>query len=190
MVSIELLKPSHTYIGAYVEALKCGWSPNAIMADAAERELKAIAGDPDAFLARQDDREAKGGPVLLPDGSTVPRLPNIARWIWDGEFCGRISFRWKPGTEELPPTCLGHIGYGVVPWKRRRGYATQAVALILEEARAVGLSYVHITASVENIPSQKVILANGGRLVERFTREPQLGGGQEFRFRIDLQAGG
>jgi predicted acetyltransferase len=41
--------------------------------------------------------------------------------MWDGEFCGSIGLRWLPGTEELPPHCLGHIGYAVVPWKRRLG---------------------------------------------------------------------
>jgi len=35
--------------------------------------------------------------------------------MWDGEFCGQIAFRWQPGTEALPPHCLGHVGYSVVP---------------------------------------------------------------------------
>lgn len=186
MAPIELVKPSRGNLGAYVDALERGWVPGTVMPDIRARQLKAIAEDPDAFIASKDDREAKGGPILLPDGSTVPRLPSITRWIWDGEFCGWIGFRWKPGTEELPPTCLGHIGYNVVPWKQRRGYAARAVALMLEEARVVGLAYVHIAADVDNFPSQKVILANGGRLVEQFTKEPQLGGGQSLRFRIDL----
>ena len=55
--------------------------------------------------------------------------------MWDGEFCGSIGFRWQPGTSTLPPYVLGHIGYAVVPWKRGRGYATQALALLLPEAR-------------------------------------------------------
>jgi predicted acetyltransferase len=186
MVSIELLKPSRAILDAYVQALKRGWAPETVMPDAAERQLHAIAEDAEAFIRKLDDPEAKSGPILLPGGSTVPRLPGITRWIWDGEFCGRIGFRWKPGTEELPPTCLGHIGYAVVPWKQRRGYATRAVALMLNEARAVGLACVHIVADVENVPSQKVILASGGRLAGQFTKEPQLGGGQAMRFRIDL----
>jgi predicted acetyltransferase len=40
--------------------------------------------------------------------------------MWDGDFAGAINLRWQPGTAELPPHCLGHIGYGVVPWKRGR----------------------------------------------------------------------
>ena len=45
--------------------------------------------------------------------------------MWDGEFCGSIGFRWQPGTTDLPRHVLGHIGYSVVPWKRRLGYATR-----------------------------------------------------------------
>ena len=72
----------------------------------------------------------------------VARLPGYRRWLWDGEFCGSIDFRWQPGTTALPPHCLGHIGYGVVPWKQGRGYATRALSLLLPAARAEGLAFV------------------------------------------------
>jgi predicted acetyltransferase len=104
--------------------------------------------------------------VALPDGSTVLRLPGYHKWMWDGEFCGVIGFRWQPGTTELPPTCLGHIGFSVVPWKRRKGYATAALASLLPDAREQGLAYVDLTADVGNVASQRVIAANGGTLVE------------------------
>ena len=68
-----------------------------------------------------------------PTAAEVPRLPGFVRWLWDGEFCGQIGFRWQPGTEALPPHCLGHIGYAVVPWKRGKGYATRALAMLLPE---------------------------------------------------------
>ena len=115
-----------------------------------------------AFLASLDDPEARGGPITLPDGTRVPRLPGFRRWIWDGEASGSIGFRWQKGTAELPSHVLGHIGYAVVPWKRRRGYATRALALILPVAREVGLHRVEITCDDDNEASRRVILANGG----------------------------
>jgi predicted acetyltransferase len=106
--------------------------------------------------------------------------------MWDGEFCGSIGFRWSRGTEELPPHCLGHIGYGVVPWKRRRGYATQALKALLPEPKALGMRFVEITTDLDNEPSQRVIVAAGGYLVEQFTKTDHYGGKQGLRYRIDL----
>ncbi|TGV73595.1 GNAT family N-acetyltransferase, partial [Mesorhizobium sp. M00.F.Ca.ET.158.01.1.1] len=120
-----------------------GWSPdNVRLMEATRAELAAIDEDPMAFLASLDDPEAKGPPIALPDGTQVPRLPGFRRWIWDGEASGSIGFRWQKGTAELPPHVLGHIGDAVVPWKRKRGYATEAVRPMLDEARAVRLPYV------------------------------------------------
>jgi predicted acetyltransferase len=106
--------------------------------------------------------------------------------MWDGEFCGSIGFRWQPGTSELPVHVLGHIGYSVVPWKQRLGYATRALALMLEEARREGLAHVEITADEDNIASQKIVVANGGVLVERFAKPAVYGGKPSLRFRIPL----
>jgi predicted acetyltransferase len=107
--------------------------------------------------------------------------------MWDGEFCGSIGFRWQRGTSGLPPYVLGHIGYGVVPWKQRRGYATRGLGLMLEHARAEGLDYVELTTDPANEASRKVMLANGAVLVERFTKTDHHGGGESLRFRIDLR---
>ncbi|WP_421998813.1 GNAT family N-acetyltransferase [Reyranella sp.] len=184
---MQLVVPTLAHLDAYADALSRGWSPDNVRLEAAAREeLALIAADPAAFVARLDDREARGGPITLPDGFQVPRLPGFRRWIWDGAFCGSINFRWQPGTEALPPHCLGHIGYAVVPWKRGRGYATQALALLLPDARREGLAYVELTTDPDNLPSQKVITANGGHLVARFRKDPAYGDQEGLLFRIPL----
>jgi predicted acetyltransferase len=122
---------------------------------AGKLELERIEEDPAAFLVAQDDREGKGQPIRLPDGSLVPRLPGYRRWIWDGEFTGVVRLRWQPGTAALPPHVLGHIGFAVVPWKRRRDYATAALHQFLPEAVALGLPYVELTSDADNIASQE-----------------------------------
>ena len=183
---MELVWPAAQYLPGYIHALEQGWSPDNLRPQAALEELARIADDPARFLSEQVDREAKGPPVILPDGRTVPRLPGYLRWMWDGEFCGAIGFRWQPGTTDLPPHCLGHIGYSVVPWKRDRGYATRALQLLLPQIRDEGLAYVELTSDADNIASQRVIEANGGELIERFTKSAQYGGGESLRFRILL----
>ncbi|MDB4887025.1 MAG: acetyltransferase [Gemmatimonadetes bacterium] len=183
---LHLVVPDPARLSAYMDALRRGWSPDNTRPEAAAEELLQIESDADSFLAGQDDREGRGPPITLPDGSEVPRLPGYHRWMWDGEFCGGIGFRWQPGTTALPPHCLGHIGYSVVPWKRRRGYATRALALMLEEVAAEGLPFVELATTLDNTASQRVIEANGGRLVERFRKLEAHGGAEGLRFRITL----
>ena len=160
---MQLLTPSLEKLPGYVAALERGWSPDNMRGEeAAREELQKIEADAPAFVALQVDREAKGPPIELPDGSTAQRLPGYRLWMWDGEFCGAIGLRWQTGTSALPPHVLGHIGYAVVPWMRRRGCATKALGLLLPLARAEGLDWVEITTDADDIPSQRVILANGG----------------------------
>jgi predicted acetyltransferase len=185
-MSIVLLKPGPEHLGAYVAAIDRGWSADNLRDEARFEERATIERDPEAFLRTMDDRDAQAGPIRLPDGTLAARLPGIRRWIWDGDFAGSIGLRWQPGTPELPPQCLGHIGYSVVPWKRNRGYATLALALILPAARDEGLPYVEITTNPENVASQRVIVANSGVLVERFTSGQAYGNGEKLRFRITL----
>ena len=183
---MELVWPAEKYLAGYVNALEQGWSPDNLRPQVAEEHLERIAKDSARFLAEQVDREGAGPKVILPDGRAVPRLPGYSPWMWDGEFCGSINLRWQPGTDELPPYCLGHIGYSVVPWKRRRGYATRALQLVLPQALAEGLSYVEIITDFDNVASQRVIEANGGKLIERFAKPAGYGGVDSLRYRIQL----
>lgn len=183
---MELIRPREEHLPGYLDALRRGWSPNTEHVGLDQAAIDRVAQDPQRFLELCDDREASGAPIELPDGTTVPRLPGLSRWMWDGEFAGAINLRWQPGTRDLPPTCLGHIGYSVVPWKRGRGYATAALAAMLPIAAAEGLPVVDITTDLDNLPSQRVIQANGGVLVERFTKLESSGGGPALRFEVDL----
>ena len=183
---MELVQPAMEHLPSYKAALERGWSSdNARGIDAVREELDAIARDAASFVALQTDLQAKGPPFTLPDGTKVPKLPGYRRWMWDGEFCGVIGLRWQPGSHELPPTCLGHVGYAVVPWKRRLGYAKAALGLLLPEvAAASGLEYIEITTYPDNDPSRKVIEANGGVFHEHFVTGEHHGARPALRYRI------
>ena len=79
---MELVWPAERYLASYVAALERGWSADNVRGKtAADEELKKISQDRAGFLAELVDREAKGPPVTLPDGSTAQRLPGYRRWI-------------------------------------------------------------------------------------------------------------
>lgn len=184
---MELVKPAMQHLASYVAALARGWSPDNIRLKAAAMdELASISRDPVAFLDAFDNPEAKGGPITMLDGTQAQRLPSIRRWMWDGSFCGTIGLRWQPGTAELPPHVLGHIGYAVVPWKRNRGYATAALRGTLDLARTLGLPHVILTTDEDNLPSQRVVLACGGTLLEGFMKPAGWGGKPSLRYVIRL----
>lgn len=58
----------------------------------------------------------------------------------------------------------GHIGYGVRPTERRKGYAAAMLALALRKCRELGLQKVLITCDKNNIGSARTIQKNGGVL--------------------------
>lgn len=193
-MSTRLITPTLERLPAYGDALERGWSPDNIRGAVATREiLERIRDDAALFIERQTDVEARGGPVTLPDGSTVARIPGRAFWIVDGDqnaagFCGSINLRWCHGTADLPPHCLGHVGYAVVPWKRRQGHASAALRALLPYARSLGLPWIAVSTDPDNIGSRKVIEAAGGELVESFERPAAYGRGAAVRYRVTLEA--
>ena len=66
----------------------------------------------------------------------------------------------------------GHIGYGIRPEYRGRGYATAALALALEEARKiVPEEEIYLSVHKDNPASLKVQLRNGARVDHEDDRE-------------------
>jgi len=54
----------------------------------------------------------------------------------------------------------GHIGYGVRPTERRKGYASEILRLALDECRRMGMKKVMVGCHQDNIGSKKTIEKN------------------------------
>ncbi|HEU5265052.1 MAG TPA: GNAT family N-acetyltransferase [Jatrophihabitans sp.] len=80
----------------------------------------------------------------------------------DGEIVGRVSIRHR--LNDRLRANGGHIGFGVLPAYRRRGFATEMLRQGLVVARAVGVDRVLVTCDDDNIASRAVIERCGGRL--------------------------
>jgi predicted acetyltransferase len=65
----------------------------------------------------------------------------------------------------------GHIGAGIRPSERRKGYATAMIKLALEECKKLGIEKVLMTCDKDNIGSAKSIMKNGGVLENTFINQ-------------------
>jgi len=77
----------------------------------------------------------------------------------------------------------GHVGDGVRPSERRKGVATQMIAMALEECRKLGIDRVLMICDKENIGSAKSIQKNGGIL----ENEMVVNGKEIQRYWIDIK---
>lgn len=130
--------------------------------------------DFDYYLEHLELKEARDGKV--PD--SVFFCLDLDRNI----FVGAVNIRHY--LNEALLFTGGHIGDGVRPSERRKGYATAMIALALEECRKLGIKHVLMTCDTDNIGSAKSIINNGGVLENEVINED---GVPEQRYWIDLE---
>jgi predicted acetyltransferase len=134
-------------------------------ARAAQRELAPegfqflmdgyVDGEPwDGYRERVDRRRFEPGPGMVPGTLLVAEV--------DGEIVGRVSIRHE--LNEMLRRVAGHIGYGVRPQHRRRGFATEILRQSLIVARSLGIDAVLVTCDEGNVASMTVIERCGGVL--------------------------
>ncbi len=138
--------------------------------EAAARQAQAeLAADGFAFLLEVDPdepwaahvarlRQHARGLDLAPDAVPSTFLGAFV----DGELVGRVSVRHE--LDDVLRRAGGHIGYGIRPAHRRRGYATEVLRQALVVVRSLGVDRALLTCEDGNVGSARTIERLGGVL--------------------------
>lgn len=118
---------------------------------------------PDEFKAWLIKKQKESEQTELMDGWKVP---STTFWLYaDDVPVGYGSVRHFL-TDALRKVG-GHIGYGIAPRFRGKGYGTVLLRLLLEQAHEMGIDRALVTIHADNLASQAVALANGGVIAEK-----------------------
>ena len=173
-MALKLIKGSYEYKEQIIDMLKewkeyndthdTNHSPWAI--------FKNSFDDFDAYLSNLDTDEPKDG--FVPDSTffCIDEQRNI--------IVGAVNIRHY--LNEYLLLHGGHIGDGIRPSERRKGYATQMIGLALEECKKFGIKKVLMVCDKDNIGSAKSIIKNGGILENELNENGKI----EQRYWIDL----
>jgi predicted acetyltransferase len=151
-MNIKLVKLSHEYKQHLVDMMD---------------EWLAVEQDFSPYMIRRNDHHDFDHYLenLEIKEETVDRVPDSTFFCLDLDrniFVGAINIRHYLNQNLL--ITGGHIGDGVRPSERRKGYATNMIKLGLVECRKLGIKRVLITCDKTNIGSAKSIINNGGVL--------------------------
>lgn len=116
--------------------------------------------------------------------ATEDRVPDSVYFLLDEDrdrLLGAVNIRHY--LNEFLLREGGHIGTGIRPSERRKGYATELIRLALQKCKELGIDRVLITCDKDNIGSAKSIIKNGGVLENEFVNSD---GEIEQRYWIEI----
>lgn len=111
------------------------------------------------------------------------RVPHTTLYgFLDGVIVGRCSIRHE--LNEPLREVGGHLGYGVAPPYRKRGFATQLFAAGRQLLKNLGHDHCLMSCETDNFPSLKLIENAGGILLDEVINPADQR--PVFRFRVPL----
>ena len=158
-----LIRPTEAYRDSYLEALREGVN-FASFEPLEPTGIDLIEADFTRYLRTLDH---SGQTRVTFRDREFPSVPSNIFWLVDrSRFIGAVSIRSRI---DIPILARfgGHIGFGVRPSLRRRGYGTRQLALALDICRGMGLGLVRLSCGEGNLGSRRAIETNGGLLLRR-----------------------
>lgn len=173
MDALTLVEPSKEYQFEYLEMIE-EWK--ATGEKMVPFTLRFDNSDFDAFL--QEIQHQKEG-QLQNEGMAN----NSTYWLVNSDcrVLGAVNIR-----HYLTPSLLeigGHIGYGIRPSERQKGYATRLLSLALLKVKEMGIERALLTCDKDNLGSAKTMINNGGVL----DSEAVVNGTMIQRYWIDIK---
>lgn len=104
---MEIVRPEEIHLASYTDALKRAMALGTIKIERAQGKLSEIAADPKSYLAKQEDPEALGGDIKLPDGTYILRIPGKTRYLWDGGGMRNYQFPLAGGNDGIASRIFG-----------------------------------------------------------------------------------
>ena len=117
-------------------------------------------------LVRQTEK-AETSPMKLPATTYISVRES------DSKVIGTIQLRHYLN-EEFEVKGYGHIGFGIRPSERQKGYAKEQLLLVLDEARKLNITKVMLGCYADNIASSKTIIACGGVFSHEIVEEGRI----------------
>ena len=130
--------------------------------------------DFDCYLKNLEIKEAKDG-----------KVPDSVFFLLDidtNRLIGAVNIRHYLNDYLLK--YAGHIGDGIRPSERNKGYGKKMIALALAECKKLSISKVLMVCDKDNVASAKTIINNGGVLENEFVDE---NGRIEQRYWIEIK---
>jgi predicted acetyltransferase len=162
MREARLIKPTVAYRDAYM-AYYQEWiaSGEDIVPWVVERDPSDFEAFVD-FLFAEDSEEK-----VTTDGF----VPHSTYWLIDSEeqIVGAVNIRHRLNQKLLEQG--GHIGYGIAPSHRRKGYAAVQLAESLKVIKALGVCRALLVCNADNVASERTILGAGGQFESYFATE-------------------
>ena len=114
----------------------------------------------DDFTAYVEQRKKRSQGIGLKEGY----VPDTVFVLTDsGEnYIGIFNLRHR--LNEFLKNGPGHIGYGISPLYRNKGYASEGLTLTLTEAKKMGIAEVYLSCNKDNEASFRVQQKNGALL--------------------------